>query len=121
MTTIFERMDQQGIPYGIYTAGPFPYTTLFRYFRQPTKLEKHGSMEDFYNDCKAGTLGSYVYLEPAMFGLDYRLRNDQHPRANAYYDLRRGELFYKQVYEAVRSSPQWESMLLVLVWDEHGG
>lgn len=78
-------------------------------------------MEDFYNDCKAGTLGSYVYLEPDMFGLDYRLRNDQHPRANAFYDLRRGELFYKQVYEAVRSSPQWESMLLVLVWDEHGG
>lgn len=27
----------------------------------------------------------------------------------------------KDVYEAVRSSPQWESTLLIITYDEHGG
>ncbi|ORZ19826.1 phosphoesterase family-domain-containing protein [Absidia repens] len=122
-TTIFEVMDQRSISYGIYTASPVPYTYMFRYFRSPKTITKKPfhNMETFYNDCQKGQLPSYVYLEPAMFGLDERLRNDQHPRAGSFYDLRRGELFYKQVYEAIRKSPQWESILFLLVWDEHGG
>ncbi|KAI8334978.1 phosphoesterase [Chlamydoabsidia padenii] len=121
MTTVFEVMDQHAVNYGIYTASPFPYTSLFRYFRRPTMLQKYQNMDAFYKDSQAGRLPSYVYLEPAMFGLDDRVRNDQHPRANAFYDLRRGEQFYKKVYESIRSSPQWESILFLLVWDEHGG
>lgn len=123
MTTIFEVMDKYDISYGIYTASPVPYTYLFRYFRTPKSLRniKHHDMEAFYQHCKKGTLPSFVYLEPAMFGLDQRLRNDQHPHAKSFYDIRRGELFYKQVYEAIRSSKQWESILFLLVYDEHGG
>ncbi|KAI8081560.1 phosphoesterase, partial [Halteromyces radiatus] len=123
MTTLFEVMDQQSISYGIYTASPVPYTMMFRYFRTPKAIQakKYYDMETFYDHCAKGQLPYYVYVEPAMFGLDERLRNDMHPRAGAYYDLRRGELFYKQVYEALRSSPQWESMLFLLTWDEHGG
>lgn len=73
-------------------------------------------MERFFDDCEAGNLASYVFLEPAMYGLDQRTYNDQHPHAGAFYDLRRGEELYKKVYEALRASPQWNDTLFLLLW-----
>ena len=32
-----------------------------------------------------------------------------------------GEQLIKQVYEAIRNSPLWETSLLIVTWDEHGG
>lgn len=32
-----------------------------------------------------------------------------------------GEIFIKGIYEAVRNSPQWNTTLFVLTFDEHGG
>lgn len=32
-----------------------------------------------------------------------------------------GEQLIKEVYEAIRRSPLWESSLLIVTWDEHGG
>ena len=32
-----------------------------------------------------------------------------------------GQRFVKEVYEALRSGPQWEETLLVITYDEHGG
>ncbi|ORY98827.1 phosphoesterase family-domain-containing protein [Syncephalastrum racemosum] len=120
LKTTFENLDQHKIPYRIYSASPVPGTLLFRYFRDPTRVPGY-DMSAFYQDCRNGSLKPYTYIEPAMFGVDQRLINDQHPHASEYYDLRRGELFYKQVYEAVRASPQWNEILMLLVWDEHGG
>jgi phospholipase C len=31
------------------------------------------------------------------------------------------ERFYKDIYEALRASPQWENLLFVITFDEHGG
>ena len=31
-----------------------------------------------------------------------------------------GEAWTKRVYEALRSSPQWDGMLFLLTFDEHG-
>lgn len=42
--------------------------------------------------------------------------NDQHPD----HDISAGEQFYKDIYEAVRASPNWNESLLVITWDEHG-
>ena len=43
--------------------------------------------------------------------------NDQHPD----HDISAGEQYYKDIYEAIRSSPAWESTLFVITYDEHGG
>ncbi|KAF7727430.1 hypothetical protein EC973_007499 [Apophysomyces ossiformis] len=99
LTTTFEMLDRIHVGYGVYSASPIPSTVLFRYFRSPFRSP----------DARNGRLPSYTYVEPAMFGVDQRLRNDQHPHAGKFYDIRRGEQFYKQVYEALR------------IWDEHGG
>lgn len=32
-----------------------------------------------------------------------------------------GETFIKGIYEAVRNSPQWNTTLFILTFDEHGG
>ncbi|KAG2227547.1 hypothetical protein INT45_002232 [Circinella minor] len=120
LKTTFEALDKINISYGIYSASPMPSTLLYRYFRSPFRSPGK-SMGQFYQECKSGTLPSYVFLEPAMYGIDQRLRNDQHPHAGSFYDIRRGERFYKEVYEGLRASPQWNDILFLLVWDEHGG
>jgi len=43
--------------------------------------------------------------------------NDQHPD----HDISLGEQYYKDIYEALRSSPQWEETLFIITYDEHGG
>lgn len=32
-----------------------------------------------------------------------------------------GEQYYKDIYEALRSSPAWKDTLFVITYDEHGG
>jgi phospholipase C len=58
---------------------------------------------------------NYGLLEPPLF--DFRCGNSQHPSD----DVARGEALIKQVYEAIRQSPHWESSLLLITYDEHGG
>lgn len=113
--TTFEALDDIGVSYAIYSASPLPTTMLFRYFRLPSHSPGY-KLERFFDDCEAGNLASYVFLEPSMYGLDQRTYNDQHPHAGAFYDLRRGEELYKKVYEALRTNPQWNDTLFLLVW-----
>jgi phospholipase C len=43
--------------------------------------------------------------------------NDNHPES----DIRNGDAFIAQVYDAVATSPEWSSTVLVLNYDEWGG
>ena len=43
--------------------------------------------------------------------------NDYHPPE----DVRAGEQFLTKIYNAVRTSPQWDQTALVVMFDEHGG
>ena len=40
-----------------------------------------------------------------------------HPTGNVSY----GQVFVKQIYEALRDGPQWEKSLLLITYDETGG
>jgi phospholipase C len=72
----------------------------------------------FLADAHDGALPDYSFIEPRYF-TDFGLGipNDQHPPHNAAY----GEQLIAAVYNAVRSSPNWKSTLLVITYDEHGG
>jgi phospholipase C len=48
---------------------------------------------------------------------DFTCGNSMHPLD----DVTRGERLVKTVYEAIRNSPHWETSMLVVVFDEHGG
>jgi phospholipase C len=43
--------------------------------------------------------------------------NSQHPMDG----VPPGEALLKATYEAIRNSPHWNSSLLIVTWDEHGG
>ena len=81
-------------------------------------------MKNFYTDAATGTLANFTFLEPriaasknATHDRTYGLPNHQHPIAS----VREGERWMKNVYEALRSSPTWNSTLLLITYDEHGG
>lgn len=70
--------------------------------------------EHFYADAARGTLPRYSWVEPCMLFGDLQ---DYHPPT----DIRAAETFLASIYNAVRTSPQWEEAALVVLFDEHGG
>ena len=72
---------------------------------------------DFMSDAAAGTLPAVSFLDPSFTLLDNGLGNDDHPHA----DVRSGEAFLYQVYQAVTSGPGWKNTVLVVNRDEWGG
>ena len=74
---------------------------------------------EFERHCRIGRLPNYSFIEPRYFPtmLSNKMPNDQHPPHNLLY----GEQLIATVYNAVRHSPLWERLLLIIVYDEHGG
>ena len=67
---------------------------------------------------KHNFLPEYSFIEPAYHDQGDVLACDQHPD----HDVRSGDNFIRQVYQAIRSNDDlWKSTVLVVVWDEHGG
>jgi phospholipase C len=71
----------------------------------------------FLLDAAAGTLPAVSFLDPWLTILDDGLGNDDHPHA----DLRRGEIFLRNVVTALASGPGWANTVLVINRDEWGG
>ena len=60
---------------------------------------------------------NYVVIEQRWFDLSSIPANDDHPS----HDISVGQKFIKEVYETLRASPQWNEMLFIITYDEHGG
>jgi phospholipase C len=75
----------------------------------------------FFDDCKNDNLPDYCFLEPrynASTEGDPMAASDQHPD----HDVAEGETLIHDVYNAIRGNrATWESTLLVILYDEHGG
>ncbi|OIW22009.1 hypothetical protein TanjilG_28668 [Lupinus angustifolius] len=56
-------------------------------------------------------------IEPRYFDTKLFPGNDDHPS----HDVYRGQMLVKEVYETLRSSPQWNQTLLLITYDEYGG
>lgn len=62
----------------------------------------------------------YTFIEPNygdIKGHTYKGGSSQHPEDS----MMRGEALIKSVYEAIRNSAIWESSMLIITYDEHGG
>ena len=79
------------------------------------------SIDDMGNDLSAGPYPyRLTWIEPDygdMVSGTFKGGTSQHPMDN----VGGGEKLIKEVYEAIRRSPLWESSLLIVTWDEHGG
>lgn len=83
-----------------------------------------GTFQDFLNACTQNALPDYCFIEPnytdhpAPDGSGEAIACDQHPD----HDVRTGEQFIAQVYNAIRLNPNlWPNTAMLLVYDEHGG
>jgi phospholipase C len=74
--------------------------------------EKHlKDGEDFLKDIANGTLPAVSFYKPAG-------RDTQHP---SYTDVMTGDTHIHEVLTALKQSPQWARMLVVVTYDENGG
>ncbi|KAG6792786.1 non-specific phospholipase C1-like [Populus alba x Populus x berolinensis] len=115
--TIFDSLDDNGLSFGIYYQN-IPATLFFKSLRKLKHLLKFHSYEPkFKLHAKLGKLPNYVVVEQRYFDVELFPANDDHPS----HDVARGQRFVKEVYEILRSSPQWKEMALLITYDEHGG
>ncbi len=113
--TIFDRLDEADESWRVYYYD-FPSSLLLTHQRRPENLAHYHRVDDFYRDCAhEPDFPAFVFIEPKYFGAD---QNDDHPPHNVF----KGEKLVADVYNGIRSSPElWESTLLVVTFDEHGG
>jgi phospholipase C len=112
LPTIWDRLQAAGVSCRYYYSN-VPFLALWG-----SKYLGISSMyPQFLLDAAAGTLPAVSFLDPWLTILDDGLGNDDHPHA----DLRKGEIFLRNVVSALASSPLWEKTVLVINRDEWGG
>jgi phospholipase C len=112
---IWDRLAEKQLTGGYYYFTE-PMTGLFASRRYDAISH---SFEQFRSDARDGRLPNVTFLDP-----DYGLvaeatgtSNDMHPHGS----VKVGDAFIGEVYDLLRASPQWERMVFVLTFDEHGG
>jgi phospholipase C len=71
----------------------------------------------FLIDAAFGNLPSVSFVDPIYTITDDGTGNDDHPHA----DMRRGEAFVEEVFNAVTQGPGWDKTVLIVNRDEWGG
>lgn len=120
--TLYEQLDNVGVSSRVYSHDGNTIAFMFKsLFKKGGKFL--GSYGDFLSDLKGNKLPKYCFVEPRFNDWydegrhRYYIANDQHPDNN----VAEGELFIRDVYEAIRKSKYWEKSLFVITYDEHGG
>jgi phospholipase C len=77
------------------------------------------SLTRFAADLQSPYPYQYTFIEPNYGDITgtYQGGSSQHPMDDVYG----GESLTKAVYEAIRNSPVWDTSLLIVTYDEHGG
>jgi phospholipase C len=115
--SIYQRLKNSGVKSKIYYYAKWS-GTLGLTFLLDDQRSYFGLWGDFKDDCLNDRLPAYSFVEPAYSDHDGTLATDQHPD----HDVRSGDAFIGEVYDAIRSNPAvWNSTLFLVLWDEHGG
>jgi|HubBroStandDraft_6_1064221.scaffolds.fasta_scaffold17464_4 phospholipase C len=122
IASVYERMVQAGRTAKIYYYDQ-PSSTMEIVNLLKNQPQIFGTLDQFISDCAGNTLPDYSFIEPCYNdhpGPDggQILASDQHPDHN----VREGERFIANVYNAIRTNPTlWQNTVLLVVYDEHGG
>lgn len=120
LKTVFELLDAHGVSSKIYYTD-WTLGLAVGFIAQRSKKFLF-FFDDFINDCKKNKLPALSFVEPRYNDLStpggFFGAADQHPDHN----MRLGERVINDVYKALTSNKQtWESTLLLITYDEHGG
>ncbi|KAG6811057.1 hypothetical protein H0H92_009146 [Tricholoma furcatifolium] len=115
-TSVFQLVDEKGLSWRNYdgTNGAFAPDSLFFSWVEANRAANVVPVENFFQDAYLGLLPNLAYINPSCCGAN---TNSMHPNGNVSF----GQVFIKQIYDAVRAGPQWESTMLVVTFDETGG
>jgi phospholipase C len=123
---VFDLLDANCIDWCIYEGDDFPVSFALSGMNLNELQGRFKGFDDFASDMnKARLEEKFIFIEPKYgahgFDIggpgDFTCGNSMHPLD----DVTRGEALVKQVYEAIRNSPHWESSVLLITFDEHGG
>jgi phospholipase C len=116
LPTIWDLLGAKGISCANYFSD-LPLTGLWG--------EKYAAItkpfEQFLADASSGQLPAVSYFDP-NFGFSVGespagVSRDDHPQA----DVRDGQVYLTEIYNALRASPNWERTLMIVTYDEWGG
>jgi phospholipase C len=113
--SIFDALKKKGVSRRLYAGDDFPMVAALK----GISLFDIRLYSNFASDLGQPTYPySYVFIEPSYdVTNEYKNSTSQHPLT----DITLGEGLIKETYEAIRNSPYWDSSLLIITWDEHGG
>ncbi|RKO99001.1 hypothetical protein CXG81DRAFT_15167 [Caulochytrium protostelioides] len=116
--SIFTRLTQQNVSWINYHTMA-PLSLFFKDQRSARNIrENTAPYEDFAKHAANGELPEFTMIDPTFVNMvGAYVENDAHPPS----DTARAEALVKEVYEAVRNGPQWNTTLLIITFDEHGG
>jgi phospholipase C len=121
--SIFDALDSKELDWRIYHGDAFPQVGAMAGMDLATMASNYHDLDDLASDLQDSDFdAAYVFIEPDyghIFTHDgnFQCGNSQHPLD----DVTRGDNLIKYVYESIRRSPHWESSMLVVTYDEHGG
>ena len=114
--TIFDRLSEKAIDWKVYFQG-IPQTVALCHQRRALNAARYFYMGQFYDDARGAEedFPQFCLIEPDFVGSG---ENDDHPP----HDIMKAQKLMADVYNALRSNAAlWESTLLVIIYDEHGG
>ena len=114
--TLFDYLSEKGISWKVYFHD-IPQSICLVHQRQPERVARYFPAEQFYEDASGpeADFPAFCFIEPDYNGLT---ENDDHPP----HDVMKAQKLLADVYNALRANPElWESTLLVVLYDEHGG
>jgi len=113
--TIFDRLNERHISWKVYF-GDTPVSLILVHQWEPENAVRHRPMIEFYSDvADTDEFPSFLWIEPSYLPPG---ANDYHPP----HDVFDGEELVASVYNALRANEKvWNSSLLLVLFDEHGG
>ena len=112
LPTIWDRLQSANISCKYYYSN-VPFLALWG-----TKYLSISALHaQFLIDAALGDLPAVSFVDPWLTILDDGLGNDDHPHA----DLRKGEIFLREIVTTLAASPKWKNTVLVINRDEWGG
>jgi phospholipase C len=115
-TTLYDRLNQRQKCWAIYY-GDVPQSLILVHQLEPSNAGRYKKMIDFFLDVAGAPddFPDYCFIEPAYYQPG---ATDDHPTHNVFD----GDRFISEIYNAVRANDAlWESSLLIILFDEHGG
>jgi hypothetical protein len=122
--TIYDNLQEHGISFGLFlnsTCGLDGMPCTGRGMAEvnvPDILmagvarhkDRFFSQKNFYDRAANGSLPAFAWILPPYEASDHPCN-----------DMRKGERYLKDVYEALRSGPKWENTMLFVGYDDAGG